>query len=252
MTFTPYISIYKEGNFNYAWFGDNLTRAILIFSKNIGYCKQLSRKRVNIHLGYEERAHTNGSIKSVWIKNTVDTSLDISDANKIKTALKIIYDALMTVAEIEKWDTTVFEKAYRLSIADDGHFVWHSQTKTNKSRTLKARVKISLDKDGKVPVIAEFFDSKLKPQFEIPVINTFLHFVDWERLFGKPAWLSNERFGFSFCNAQLLIFANSVSGQSETVIVEKAWSRQEIEGELRRLTFRQFENHKEFAEWMNK
>ncbi|MEX6691053.1 hypothetical protein QTN47_26325 [Danxiaibacter flavus] len=200
----------------------------------------------------EERAHTDGSIKSIWIKNAVDISLQLGDIDKIKIALKIIYDALMTIAEIEGWDTTGFEKAYRLSIADNGNFVWHSKIKTNKNRSLQARISISFDKDGRVPIIAEFFNSKSTPQFEIPIIDTFLHFVDWARVFDKPTWLDNEKFGFDLFSSQLLIFANAASKYSETIITEKRWPREQIEGELRRLTFRRFADEKEFIEWANK
>jgi hypothetical protein len=41
MTFTPHISIYPEGKFDYEWLGDNVTRATLIFSKNLDYNKTL-------------------------------------------------------------------------------------------------------------------------------------------------------------------------------------------------------------------
>jgi hypothetical protein len=218
MTFTPYITIYPEGDFNYNCFGDSPVRATLIFSKNLDYNKSLARKRVNIHLGNEERAFTQGSIKSIWIKNTIDTSLEISDVDKIEIFLKIIYHSLMTIAEIEGWDTTSFEKAYKLSLTDKGKFIWHTQLKANKNRSLKGRIRISLDKGGKVPIIAEFFDSKATPQFEIPIIDTFLHFVDWEKVFVKPIWLDNEKFGFSFMKSQLLIYADTQARNSMTII----------------------------------
>jgi hypothetical protein len=68
MTFTPYIAIYAEGHVDPSWYGDHSEKAILIFSKNLDYNKALSRKRVNIHLGDEERIDTNNSIKSIWVK----------------------------------------------------------------------------------------------------------------------------------------------------------------------------------------
>ena len=252
MTFTPHITVYPEGNFDYGWLGDSLTRATLIFSKNLDYDKTLARKRINIHLGDEERAHTDGSIKSIWVKNTIDTSLELTDAEKVRIVLKVINDAVMTIAEIVGWNTFGFEKAYQLSIADNGNFVWYSQTKTNKNRSLKARIRISIDKDGKVPIIAEFFDLKSTKQFEVPIIDTFLQFVDWERVFVKPIWIDNEKFGYAFFSSQLLIFVNLLSRRSETVITEKDWTREEIEGGLRRFTFRRFASEKEYIEWANK
>ena len=200
----------------------------------------------------EERVHTDGSIKSIWIKNKIDTSLDLSDVDKISFFLKIVYDSLMTIAEIEGWNTNQFEKAYKLSIADNGNFIWYSQLKANKIRNLKARVKISLDKDGKVPIIAEFFGKSPVALFEVTIIDTFLHFVDWERVFEKPSWLDNERFGFNFLNSQLRILANFSSRQSETIISETSWSREQIEGRLRSITFRRFANNKEYVEWASK
>jgi hypothetical protein len=252
MTFTPHITIYPEGDFNYSWFGDTSVRATLIFSKNLYYNKNLFRKRVNIHLGDEERVHTDSSIKSIWIKNNLNTSQELSDVEKINIFLKIIYHSVTTIAEIEGWDTTAFEKAYQLSIADNGNCIWYSQLKANKNRTIKARIKISLDTDSKVPIIAEFFDNKSTPQFKIPIIDTYLHFVDWERIFEKPIWLDNEKFGFNFLNSQLLIFANISSKQSETIISGKSWTRDEIEGHLRRLSYKRFTSDNEFVEWANK
>ncbi|MHA4847636.1 hypothetical protein ACX0G7_25950 [Flavitalea antarctica] len=251
-TITPYITIYSEENINLSWIGDCAVRATLIFSKNLDYNKSLFRKRVNIHLSDEERAHSDFSIKSIWIKNKIDTSLDLSDEEKIGFFLKIICDSLMTIAEIEGWETNQFDKAYKLSVADKGNFVWYSQLKTNKNRNLKARVKISFDKDGKVPIIAEFFGIGPVALFEVTIIDTFLHFVDWERIFEKPRWLDNERFGFNLLNSQLRILANFSSRQSETIISETSWSREQIEGRLRSITFSRFANNKEYVEWANK
>ncbi len=150
----------------------------------------------------------------------------------------------MTIAEVEGWDTKSFEKAYKLSLADNGNFVWHTEPKINKGRSLKARIRISLGKDGRIPIVAEFFDKESSFQFEVLIIDTFLHFVNWERAFEKPTWLDNERFGYSFLNSQLLIFANSTSRQSETIISENTWKQEEIEGRLKQLTYRHFSNDK--------
>ncbi len=249
MTFTPHISIYPEGDFNYKWFGNSAMKATLIFSKNLDYNKKLFRTRVNIHLGNEDRIHTASSIKSLWIKNNVDTSNEASDIDKINLILKIIYESLITIGKVEGWDIQTIEKAYQLSIADNGSFVWYSKIKSNRKRNLKARVKVLLEETGKVPIIAEFFDNKSSLQFEVHIIDTFLHFVDWDRTFSKPDWMDNEKFGFNLINSQLLIFANSQSMRSETVISEKNWSREEIEGKLKMLTFKKFSSNKEFVKW---
>lgn len=244
MTFTPHITIYPEGGFNYGWLGDSSVRATLIFSKNLEYNKTLSRKRVNIHLGDEERIHTGSSIKSIWLKNTLNTTKELNDVDKINIFLKIIYHSVMTIAEKEGWVTASFEKAYQNSIADNGNFIWHSKLKSNKNRSLKARISVSLDKNGKVPISAEFFDMKTNQQFKIPIIDTFLHFVDWEKTFVKPVWIDNEKFGFSLINSQLKIYADTQFRESRTSISEKKWRREGIEGLLLQLTFRQFSNNK--------
>ena len=83
-------------------------------------------------------------------------------------------------------------------------------------------------------------------------LGPLTNFVDWERVFDKPNWLDNEKFGFNFLHSQLLIFANSAIKQSETIIEEKDWKWEEIEGMLRRLIYRGFVNDKEIVEWMNK
>lgn len=252
MTFTPHISIYTEGKLDPKWFEDSLLRATLVFSKNLDYNKKLSRTRINIHLGDEDKLYTNSSIKSIWVKTNIDTSKKISYSQKISILLKIIYESLTTIASIEGWDTEPFERALKLSLNDNGYFVWHSAFKLNKSRNLKARISIQVDKNGKVPILAEFFDTKTKQQFQIPIIDTFLHFVTWEKTFLKPVWIDNEKFGFSFNNSQLKIYADWKSRKSVTIISEKNWSREEIEGQLRRLTFRQFADNKEYIEWANK
>jgi hypothetical protein len=159
---------------------------------------------------------------------------------------------VMSIAEFEGWDTKSFEKAYKLSMADNGHLVWYSKLKSNKNRTLKARVKFSLDKNGKVPIIAEFLDNNLNPQFEILIIDTSLHFVNRQRVFEKPIWLDNEKFGFSFMKSQLLIYADAQSKQSSTIISEASSKREEIEGQLRMLTFTKFASNKEFVDWVNR
>jgi hypothetical protein len=252
MTFTPYISIYPEGSSNYAWFGNNLMKATLIFSKNLEYNKSLYRTRVNIHIGDEDRIHTGSSIKSLWIKNAINTSTEISEVEKINILLKIIFDSLMTIGKAEGWNPQPIEKAYQLSIADNGNFVWYSKLKSNKKRNLKARIKVLFEEEGKIPIIAEFFDNKSNSRFEISIVDTFLHFLDWDKVFSKPVWLDNEKFGFNLINSQLLMFANSQSGKTETVISEKSWSREEIEGHLRMITFRKLSSNKERVEWANR
>ena len=252
MISTPHITIYPEGNFDYISFENSIIRATLIFSKHLGYNKSLARKRVNIHLDNEDRIHTDGSTMSIWVKSNIESATQNSDLAGTEVFLKIIYTSLMTIGKMEGWDTSSFEKAYSRSLADKGNFVWYSKPVANKSRTLKARIRISLDKDGKVPIVAEFFDSKLNYQFEILIIDTFSHFVDGQNVFEKPAWLDGENFGFKFLNSQLLVFANSIARASNIHVTEKDWNREQIEGRLRQLTYRRFSNDKEFAEWANK
>lgn len=251
MISTPHITIYPERDFNSALYGNLLTKATLIFSKNLGYHKKLSGKSVNIHLGEEPRMHTGGSIKSIWVPNTIDTSSTTSDIDKLNAVLTIIFESLTTIGKAEGWDLELIEKAFNYSIANKGNFTWHSKLIANKNRGRKARIKV-LFEEGKVPIIAEFFDSKSNFLFEVPIIETFDHFLNWKRTFSKPIWLDNEKFGFSLMDTQLLIYADSLSGLSEIVIAEKTGSREQIEGQLRMITFREFASRKEWIEWANK
>jgi hypothetical protein len=252
MAFTPFIEIYTADNINKDWFSDNLIRATLIFSKNLKPDKKFSRTRINIQLGEEERIHTGHSIKLICIKSNINTCLGLSDVEKINIILKIIRDCLITIGKIEGWAIESFEEAYNLSKSENGHFVWYSSYKSNRKRNLKARVNIQLDKNGRVPVLAEFLDVKTQQQFTIPIIDTFLHFIDWQKTFLKPDWLDNEKFGFSLINSQLLIYADVQLKKSVTIILEKTWTREELEGHLRMLTFREFKSDKEYVEWMNR
>jgi hypothetical protein len=251
MTFTPLISIYQEGDFHNNWSGNDLTKAIWIFSKNFGYHKKLSKTRVNIHIGLEDSIRTTGSIKSIRIKNGIDTSTQMSGKEKIDQLIGIIASSLKAIGSIEGWEMETIEKAYRLSLADNGHFVWHSKVIANKKRSLKAGIKMVLEEDRKVKIIAEYFDNSSNLLFEIHIIDVFPHRVDWNNTFSKPGWIDNEKFGFSLLNGQLLIIANCTSRQSETIIEAKDWTLEEVEGHLRTLIFRQFSNDKEIIDWIN-
>jgi len=253
MTFTPYISIYPEGDFNYSWFGNHIIKTIWIFSKNLGYNSRLRRTRINIHLGEEDKAYikTTGNIKSIRLKNEIDTSIELSDVEKINHIIKIIYQALKAIWQTERWDIELIEKAFMNSIAGNGNFVWYSELKSNKRKNSKARLKLMLDGD-KVEIMSEFFDKESNLKDEIKIIDTFLQEVDWFKMFNKPVWIDNEKFGFSLINSQLLIFANTKSRQSETIISENEWTKEEVEGFLRRLSYRQFNNNKELIDWITK
>jgi hypothetical protein len=253
MTFTPHISIYLEEGRNNQWFENHITKAIWIFSKNLEYDFKLRRKIVNIHLGEEERVYIKSpkSIKSIWIRNKINTVIEISSLEKINLLIEIIHSALTDIGKIEGWNIESIEKAFKSSISDNGNFVWYSKMKANKKRTKKARIKITLEKN-KAEIIAEIFDNAGNLQNEIKLINTFSYQIDWFGMFTKAVWIDNEKFGFCFLDSQLLIFGNTTSGLSETIISNNNSTREEVEGLLRKLTYIQFDNPKEMIKWINK
>ncbi|MEO6357108.1 MAG: hypothetical protein ABIO56_10795 [Ferruginibacter sp.] len=254
MTFTPYISIYFEDSFNSEWLDNHLMiKAIWIFSKNLGHDKKMNRKRVNIHPGSEEREYikTPSNIKSVWLKNTIDTSCEVSTTEKLNQILKIIYSAMLNIGKVEGWNINLIEHALIQSVSDNGHFMWHSEIKSNKSKTAKARIKIKLDGD-KAEVISEILDNSGNKRDEIKIIETFAYEIQWSRAFTKATWLDNENFGFSFLDSQLLIFANLKLNDAEIIIAENKSPRVEVESLLKRLTYKHFSNKKEVIDWMNR
>nr|WP_288836385.1 hypothetical protein [uncultured Flavobacterium sp.] len=250
MTHTPYITIVLDSHFDNTWMY-SAVNATFIFSKYIDY-KELSRKRINIYLSNEERIHLDRNLKSIWVKSPINPYEEMSDIDRRNAFLKIIYNAVMTIAEIERWDRIPFDHAYSYSISDNGAFIWQSKLKNNKTKTFKARVKFLLDKSFKISIIAEIFNNATDEQFDILIIDTFLHFVDWEVKFRNPIWIDSGKFGYDFLNSQLLLFADLKSRQSKTIILEKDLNRHEVEGELRRLTFRTFRDHQEFVDWANR
>ncbi|MBE7169044.1 MAG: hypothetical protein INR73_00545 [Williamsia sp.] len=249
MTFTPYISVYFEGSFDHDWLGDNFQRAILLFSKNLEYNKRLYRTRVNILLGDKERIWTDGSIKYHWIRNPVDTSKQVSDTDKIDLGLRIIYESMIAIGTIEGWNLAAIKTAYEDSVADHSNLIWYSALKANKKRSLKARVKFPYEGNLKCSLTAQFFDQNKNWIYDVPILATFLDFFGGSHVFSKPGWLDNERFGFQLVNSQLLIFANIQTKEPEIVIHEKNWSREELEGQLRMLTYKQFSSKEEFVAW---
>jgi hypothetical protein len=254
MTFTPHISIYLEEGRNNQWFENHIIKAIWIFSKNLEYDFKLRRKIVNIHLGEEEKDYNKSanSIKSIWIRNKINTAIEVSSLEKINQIIKIIHSTLLDIGKFEGWNIESIEKAFKRSISDNGDFVWHSEKmKANKKRTMKARIKITLE-NNKAEIISEIFDNAGNLQNEIKLINTFTYQVDWFGMFTKAVWIDNEKFGFSFLASQLLIFGNTTSGLSETIISNNNSTREEVEGLLRKLTYIQFDNPKEMIKWINK
>lgn len=251
MKSSPYISIYLENKKDEAWFGETLENATLIFSKNVSPNKYFARKRLNIWLSNRSHIDTQGSIKSIWIINTFDTSTELPELEKIEKLLYIIYQSFLTIAQIEGLDTDTYEKAYQLSLADKGKFVWYSDLKSNKIKSLKARIKITLEKDKKVPVVAQFFDKSGNLITEILIIETFSMYINWDRVFDYPVWIDNEKFGYRFLNEELLLYANFKTGLGETIIAQDKVELEELQGRLRGLTFRTFANEKEYAQWTN-
>lgn len=203
-------------------------------------------------MGEEERTDTHGLVKSIWLKSIATHPTELDDRGKINAFIYVICHSLMTIAEMEGWDKTPFEKACQRSLADNGDFVWYSPFKTNKSRSQKGRIRLFLDNNGKVPIVAEITDKKRNNLTDILIIDTFLPIVIPGGSFQNPTWLDNDKFGFTFLNSQLLIYADTSSGRSVTVIEEKDLSRAEIEGWLRQLTYQHFENDAELKDWANK
>ncbi len=250
MTFTPLITIYPEGDFVNTWSRDHITKAIWIFSQHFGYHQKQSRTRVNIYPGPEASIHT-GSIKTIRMKYDSGNFKETTDTGKIKELLTIIAEALSSIGRIEGWDLETIEKAYQLSMMDGGNAIWYSKLIANKTRDIKARIMIQLEKETRVKIIAQFFDKKAELLVTIHIIDTFPHHVDWTRTFSKPSWIDQERFGFNLLNGQLLLLANAKSGLPEIIMAEMDWTRAEVEGHLRMLTYQQFSNNKAIADWMS-
>jgi hypothetical protein len=222
------------------------------FFKTFGvYIKKLARVRVNIHLGDEEKIFPKGGIKSIWMKDLFEVNSETTDLENINHTLAIIHKGVRAIGELEGWDLNQIDEAYSKSIASNGNFEWTSPLKLNKARTMKGGIRLELDK-ACVKVSAAIFDKKENFQFTTKLIDTSSHFIDWERPFSKPLWLDNEKFGFSLINDQLLLFVNTLSQKAETTIHEKNWTKEELEGQLQRLTFREFANDKELKIWVNK
>jgi hypothetical protein len=109
-----------------------------------------------------------------------------------------------------------------------------------------------LENEGMVKIISEVTENSSGIKYEIPLIETFPHFFDWDQAFKKPIWIADDKYGFSLIDSQLLIFADINSRQCKTIISDINWTKEVIEGHLRMLTFRKMSNSKEFAEWANR
>lgn len=231
-------------------------------------------------------AHRNNLISSLYIdflegykpKNTTRISVDIRNEDRVKgytgsillaevefdkgayrlspskSRNKIILDTIHRIAILcaEKygWDRVVFDHSYN-KVLESG-FIYRKELKKKLSKDRKHQASLLLEKNGKFATISvNFYNSNSDLLKSVELLKSFDHDMFYGGLIGNNKWFNNLEFGMHSKNGELVIKASLDKNDAETVINPVTKTKEELEGYLRRIIYRDFVNESEYIKWAN-
>jgi hypothetical protein len=192
-----------------------------------------------------------GSILNVDAKFDKDSYWNLTDKDKNKRILDTVHRIAMLCADKYDWESDIFLQAYNKVIQAD--FVYKIELDRKMSMDRKHKASILIEKNEKntlISVLIYDIDGILIQKTEL--LQTF----NWQGfhipIVRKFKWFDNNSFGLSISKDQLILKAYLDKDKPEILILPKEMSRDELEGTLRKITYREFNSDKNTVDWINK
>ncbi|WEA01078.1 hypothetical protein [Mucilaginibacter sp. SJ] len=215
-----------------------------------GY-KPAGTTRISVDIGNED--YIRGYFGSILNVETVFNEKEYwlsSPENRNKIILDTIHRIAIFCAEEYGWDNAVFDNAYNKVI--ECGFVYKKEFKRKPSKDRKHQASLLLEKNGASATISvNFYDSQGELLKSIQLLKSFHHAMYYKKALTNNKWFSNVDFGIHLKNQEIIITASLEKPGSEAIIRPIKNTREELEGYLRLITYREFTDRLDFVNWAN-
>jgi len=207
--------------------------------------------RISVHLSDNDKVGGYfGSILSASVKFDIKKFWESSDIEKNRNILDAVHRISMLCAKEFDWDIKPFKIAYEKVI--ETNFVYGFESSIKLSRDKKHKASVLLEKDlEKSTISVVFYNSNNEKLKCVKILDSFQHIMFYGQLLNKHKWFNNEEFGLYTKGEELKIYASLKDDEPKTIIQPKNSDKDELEGYLRRITYRRLENENDIIKWMN-
>ncbi|HEX8024482.1 hypothetical protein [Mucilaginibacter sp.] len=215
-----------------------------------GY-KPTGTTRISVDIGNEDyiRGYFGSILHVEAIFNEKEYWLS-SPENQNKIILDTIHRIIIFCAEKYGWDKAVFDSAYNKVI--ECGFIYKKELKRKLSKDRKHQASLLLEKNGDSATISvNFYDLKGDLLKSIELLKSFHHAMFYGKIIANNKWFNNLEFGIHTKNQEVVIKASLEKQGSETVISPGTNALEELEGYLRRITYREFADRSDLVNWAN-
>lgn len=234
---------------------DFINRNALISARYIDFLEGYKPKgvtRISVQIDTEDEVRTKfGSILHVAVKFNKEGYLNGTQEKRNLIILDTIHHAAMLGAEKIEWDKNVLELAYNRVLS--GGFIYRKETSKKKAQNKQHQASLLVEKNGNSTIISAIFYGMDGQQLKtVKLIETFHNSISFSQLLKNNKWFNDHEFGIHMAKRQIQIKASYNKQNPETVFSPVDIPIEELEGYLRRITYRTFANRFEYVEWANK
>ncbi|WPV01047.1 hypothetical protein SNE26_04615 [Mucilaginibacter sp. cycad4] len=215
-----------------------------------GY-KPTGTTRISVDIGNEDyiRGHFGSILHVEAIFNEKEYWLS-SPENQNKIILDTIHRIAIFCAEKYAWDKVIFEQAYK-KVKESG-FIYKKELRKKLSQDKKHQACLLLEKNGNFTTISvNFYTPNGDFLKSIGLLKCFRDPMLDRQITTNNKWFNALEFGIYLKNHETVIKASLEKPDSETVISPVTNSFEELEGYLRRITYREFADKPDFVKWAN-
>ncbi|TAJ11911.1 hypothetical protein DMA11_14925 [Marinilabiliaceae bacterium JC017] len=207
--------------------------------------------RISVELSHED--HIRGYFGSILLVNAQFNKLkywNLNEDEKNLLILNTIHRISIQCAKKYGWNIEVFNSAYEKII--EKNFVFEIETLKKTSKDRKNKASILVEKNEKIAAIsAVFYDKNEEKEKTIKLIDTFQWAGFHIPIIRKFKWFDKEYFGLNLYYGELVIKASILSNEVIIEVNPKQSTKEEIEGYLREITYREFKTEKDIIDWIN-
>lgn len=201
-----------------------------IYLKNLDNKLRLFQHRLNIEIIDRVPLRKTMKFGSVYCYTLMlDQPFNtLSDTDKRRKFLDIIYEAFNVVGDENNWDLDVIEEAYKKSLNQLDRFEYFTKSKLNRNKQSSGQIELTLNGNW-LSIHANIDLLTTNQKKRIRLIDTGEHNLSWSRMFKEFGWYDNFKFGLKFLKGDLWIVINTENGQVEELIKPNRFDLKKIE-----------------------
>lgn len=215
-----------------------------------GY-KPPKTSRISVQLSTEDNPGGHiGSILGASAKFDSKQYWELDDGGQKRVILDTVHRIALLCAEHYGWNTTPFEAAYKKVLAADFDYCVEGAQKTSRDRSYSATIRIQKN-EKYASISAVFFKKDGHVEKVVELLRSFQHEMFYGGLTRRYKWFNSREFGMYSSGEQIVIKASLDHNDAVTTITPKTTDREELEGQLRRMTYVDFKSDEERISWAN-